>query len=479
MTAKSKSAAAIYTRISRDIEGSGLGVERQLEDCRRYATTHGLTVSQVYSDNDISASGKKHRPGYEKMLSDMEAGTIGAVIAWHPDRLHRKTLELERYIAASQAHGVTTYTVQAGLVDLTSASGRAVAKILGSIAQQESELKAERIQRQKLQAAKAGKYLGGRIPWGWQIKAGVVAVEPTAAKFIRDGVQAILEGSSLNDVTRQWADAGALSLSGTRMNTTQVRRVLLRSRNAGLVTFHGEPVSGDWPAIVSVEDFRAVEARLNDKTVPRQSAAKFKYLLSGLALCYCGRYMTGYGAQATSEKPHYRRMYRCRVHQEGGRFVRGHAIREMHRLDGYVLEVIAAYISRPDVRDAVLSASREETASAGDKKPADTSELLTRKQDLARLFAAGVIEESQLIEGTAQIRAELSELERAATRQTGSRELAAILMASDPANAFLSAETGVQRSVLKALGPVKILEGAKQGAPFNPELVRFPWQESA
>lgn len=478
MTSKRAGAAAIYTRISRDIAGSGLGVERQLEDCRKYAAAHGLTVSQVYSDNDISASGKKRRPGYEQMLADIEAGAIPAVIAWHPDRLHRKTLELERYIAISQAHGVTTYTVQAGLVDLTSASGRAVAKILGSIAQQESELKSERVQRQKLQAAKSGKYLGGRIPWGWQLIDGAIVEEPAAAAFIRDGVQTILDGHSLIEVTRRWATGGALSLTGTRMNTTQVRRVLVRSRNAGIVTFHGEPVSSDWPALVSVEDYRTMMARLSDTTGPRQSVAKFKYLLSGLVSCYCGRYMTGYGAQATAEKPTYRRMYRCRVHQEGGHYVRGHATREMHNLDGYVLEVIAAYISRADVRDAVLTVSREATASAGAKTPADTSSLLTRKQDLARLFAAGTIEESQLIEGTAQIRGELAEIERHAVQAGGTSTLVNILMTADPGAAFLAAETGIQREVIKAIGPIHILEGAVPGQGFKPELVQFPWESA-
>ena len=56
---KTVSAAAIYARISSDVEGSGMGVARQVEDCQRRAKELGWTVAEVYQDNDFSAySGK-------------------------------------------------------------------------------------------------------------------------------------------------------------------------------------------------------------------------------------------------------------------------------------------------------------------------------------------------------------------------------------------------------------------------------------
>lgn len=468
--------AGIYARISRDSKGEGLGVERQTQLCEALADRLGYDIAKVYTDNDISAYSGRRRPAYDDLLADVQGGRIDAVLCYHIDRLMRLTKELESYIEVCGPRGVPTHQVQAGEIDLTTPSGRAVAKTLGAWSQYESEHKGERIRSQKAQAAKAGKYLGGRIPWGWQRMNGTIEPEPTAARFIQEGTQAILAGHSLIEVTRRWADAGALSLSGTRMNTTQVRRTLLRPRNAGLVTFHGETVAESWPAVVSLEDFRALESKLNDRSIPRQSAAKFKYLLSGLVLCHCGLYMTGYGAQATAEKPGYRRMYRCRIHAEGGRYVRGHATREMHTLDNYVLAVVAGYVNRADVRAAVLAAATEQAEGTGAVKPADTAELLTRKADLARLFAGGVIEESQLIEGTSQIRNELAEIERRAVQQGGNGELVAVLATADPGAAFMEAQTGVQRAVIKALAAVRILEGAKPGAGFNPDLVDFGWK---
>jgi site-specific DNA recombinase len=48
-------AAAIYARISSDVDGSGLGVARQLEDCRKLAESLGWPVAEEYVDNDLSA----------------------------------------------------------------------------------------------------------------------------------------------------------------------------------------------------------------------------------------------------------------------------------------------------------------------------------------------------------------------------------------------------------------------------------------
>ena len=474
-----KRRAAIYTRISRDVEGRGLGVERQREDCEQLAKRLGIDVFETYSDNDISAYSGKRRPAYEKMLEAIRSGHVQVVLAWNTDRLHRRTTELERYIDICHPQNVVTHTVQAGQLDLATANGRAVAKILGTIAQQESELKSERIRRQKLQAARSGAYLGGRVPWGWKRDGNAIVVDPVAAQHIRGGTQAILQGYSLIEVTRRWAEAGAIGLTGKRLNTTQVRRVLLRPRNAGLITFHDEIVSNAWPAILSVEDFRAMEAKLNDRSMPRQSTAKFKYLLSGLVRCHCGEFLTGFGAAASTSHPNYRRMYRCRIHQQGGRYVRGHVTREMHNLDDYVKSVISGYLGRSDVRDAVLAAAVHEVEDHPQTVAPDTSTLLARKQDLARLFAAGAIEESQLIEGTSQVRAELAEIERRAVHQGGNRELVSLLLNSDPGAAFLQAETAIQRSTIRAITDIEILAGAVPGAGFNPELVRFSWKGHA
>lgn len=77
--------AAIYTRISLDRTGAGRGIERQEDDCRKLAKQRLFEVAEIYSDNDISAYSGKRRPGYRKLLADVESGSIDVVLAWHTD----------------------------------------------------------------------------------------------------------------------------------------------------------------------------------------------------------------------------------------------------------------------------------------------------------------------------------------------------------------------------------------------------------
>lgn len=53
--AKTVVSAAVYARISSDLDGTALGVTRQLEDCRRLANDLGWKLGEEYVDNDLSA----------------------------------------------------------------------------------------------------------------------------------------------------------------------------------------------------------------------------------------------------------------------------------------------------------------------------------------------------------------------------------------------------------------------------------------
>lgn len=467
MRTSRKAPAAIYARISRDQQGQGLGVERQEQLCREMAASLGLEVAEVYVDNDISAYSGRLRPAYERMLADIQAGRVGAVLCYHSDRLMRRTRELERYIDICKPRGVVTHQVTAGLLDLSSATGLAVAKTVAAWSQHESDHKGERIAAQKAQASKAGKFLGGRVPWGWHKTSAGIEVEPVAAKYILEGTEAIIAGKSLIGVTRSWADAGAVSLSGTPMNTTQVRRVLLRPRNAGLLTFHGEVVSDSWPAIVPLEVFRQCEAVLTSPDRPQQSEAKFKYLLSGIAKCHCGRYMTGFGAEG------HRRSYRCKIHQEGGKYTPGHANRAMAPLDDYVLKMAAAWLDRADYRAAIVADAQKLADKEAPEESSDVAELIARKNSLARMFAQGLISESQIIEGSREIEQKLDSIKHAATAGASSRIIAGYAFAENAGQAFLEADTDMQRELLRSAFDITLQPTGPYRGTFDPSSVEM------
>ena len=120
--------AVIYTRISDDRQGAGMGVARQEESCRELCDRNGWEVFDVFSDNDVSAYSGKRRNGYEELLDVVRDGKVDAIVAWHLDRLHRSPRELEDFIDLIDQSGATVATVKAGPLDLSNPSGRMVAR---------------------------------------------------------------------------------------------------------------------------------------------------------------------------------------------------------------------------------------------------------------------------------------------------------------------------------------------------------------
>ncbi|WP_230116607.1 recombinase family protein [Arthrobacter sp. Bi83] len=75
--------AAIYTRISKDLQLEGLGVARQHKDCFALAAKYDWEViEEKFEDNDISASGGKVRLAYDWLKAFMEAGAVDVVVVY-------------------------------------------------------------------------------------------------------------------------------------------------------------------------------------------------------------------------------------------------------------------------------------------------------------------------------------------------------------------------------------------------------------
>src|SRR5215217_1828137 len=186
-------AAAIYARISSDPDREGLGVQRQEADARKLCEARGWTVVETFIDNDRTAyDQRKDRPRYRAMLDAIKDGRIDVVVAWHPDRLHRQARELVDFIDLVNEHGTHIETVTAGEYDLATASGRMQARIIGAVAEHESEHKSERIRRKLEANAAAGKHHGGSRPYGWRNDR--VHLVETEAEVVRDAAERLLAG---------------------------------------------------------------------------------------------------------------------------------------------------------------------------------------------------------------------------------------------------------------------------------------------
>lgn len=455
---------AIYCRISKDREGAGLGVERQEQDCRELAAKLGLTVAGLYIDNDLSAYSGKPRPQYLRMLADIEAGHVGAILTWHTDRLHRSPTELESYIGACERHGVPTHTAKAGLLDLATPSGRLVARQLGAVARYEVEHQIERQQAAKQQAAVAGKWGGGRRPYGYEPDG--IAIRPDEAQIVAEATDAVLLGASLRSQSTKLNEAGQCTSTGSPWGAGDLRRVLLRARNAGLREHRGKVIGkAEWPPIVDEVKWRAVRAMLTDPARRTCPPPGRRWLLSGLARCYCGEpVIVTQSSVPASAVPGYT----CRRSK--------HVVRNAAVVDKYVTAVAAERLRQPDLLGLLKPSRPGVDVAALTAEETDLRERLDALADDLGIDERSLARRSQkLRERLEQIGAELAEAGRGSA-------LSGIVDAPDPGAAFLALEDlDRRRAVISALMSITILP-ARKGRPsgwrpgqsyFDPETIRI------
>jgi DNA invertase Pin-like site-specific DNA recombinase len=258
---------AVYVRISEDPTGRGLGVERQERECREVADRLGLTVAEVFTDNDLSATSGKKRPAFERLL----ASPYDVWIVWHLDRLVRVSRDLERVLD----RGVTVHAAtSAGALDLSTPTGRMNARIGTVVATFEGEHKAERQRAANAQRARDGLPQWSARPYGFERDG---THRPDEAARLRQAYADIIDGKSLSAVGR---DMG--------MNPSSARYVLLHPRNIARRVYKGQDVGpATWQPVVQVETFNAAVAVL---TNPARNAGGRtpKYLLAGIAYTPAG-----------------------------------------------------------------------------------------------------------------------------------------------------------------------------------------------
>jgi site-specific DNA recombinase len=276
--------AGIYARISADRDGTRLGVERQESDCAALCAARGWEVAHTYVDNDVSAYSGRTRPGYEQLLTAIADGSVDAVVAWHPDRLHRSPAELERFIDLVEHHRVAVATVQGGQYDLSTAAGRMTARVVGAVARHESEHKSERHRAKATQLALAGQVGGGGTrPYGYDDDRVTIRVDEAAV--IRTAARRVLAGESLRGVCVDLNDRGVATVTGRPWTTTVLRTMLISPRIAGLRAHRGRIVAeAVWSAIIGRADHERLVHLLTDpaRTVNRHPR---RYPLTGLTRC--------------------------------------------------------------------------------------------------------------------------------------------------------------------------------------------------
>ena len=325
---------AIYTRKSHEegLEQEFNSLDAQRESCEAYVASQrhdGWVVLPTRYDDGGFSGGNTERPALKRLLDDVEAGRIDAVLCYKLDRLSRSLADFVRLMERFENRGVSFVSVTQHF-DTQSSMGRLTLNVLLSFAQFEREVTAERI-RDKLAAAKMkGKYVGGRPVLGYDVdrermrlvinKGEADLVRHIFRRFIQLG-SCMLVARELNREghrTKAWTARSGKKRGGVLWNKAYVHWTLTNRRYVGEVMHQGQAYPGEHEAIIDRRTWDRVHAILGENRRYRatQTRKKTAAILKGILRCgACGTPMAP--AYTTRRRRRYQ-YYVCHAASKNG-----------------------------------------------------------------------------------------------------------------------------------------------------------------
>jgi site-specific DNA recombinase len=301
--------AGIALRVSTEDQVRKYGLLLQERACTDYCAAQGYAVVALYRDEGFSGTDRT-RPGLKQLLADARARRLDVAVFYDTTRLARGLLNQLLVEDALRRAGVkvefATFTVE------DTPEGRLAQNVRGIIGEFEREKFRERTSRGRIEKARRGKVPSAPTPFGYIREATApsgVAIEATAATWVRRIFAWVLEGASLRTIRARLAAQGCPTPRGGPWAHSTLRKLVRcehyvgrawynrRTGGKGSTTFRD---AAEWieiavPPIISRATFDRAQAQLRRHVAllggqPPQRV----YLLGGLLTCgRCGRRLRG------------------------------------------------------------------------------------------------------------------------------------------------------------------------------------------
>jgi len=279
-----------YLRVSHDDSGRVRSNAEQHADNVKRAERAGWVLGERYEDvGSASRYQRKARPGFDALVADLESGAFGAdlLVIWESSRGSRQVSEWARVLEACQAHGILIAVTNHGHTydprvarDWRSLMDEAVD------AEYESRKSSGRIRRSTAANTEAGRWTGGRRPYGYDVDGVTVRIDE--AQVIRRCVDRVLAGESVRSIAGDLNARGITTSYGNEWHPGALAKVLGSARIAGMA---GD-VRAEWPAIITPDQHRRVVAVLASRTQTGRRG-RTPSLLHGLLRCgLCGNVLS-------------------------------------------------------------------------------------------------------------------------------------------------------------------------------------------
>ncbi len=331
--------AAIYTRISNEekarSESNSLDAQREI--CEHYIEVQrekGWKFSSLYEDPGFSGK-DMNRPAMQRLMADVRAGKIDAIVTYKLDRLSRSLKDTYSFLEMLKTKNVA-FASATQSIDTSNSTGLLMVNILASFAQFEREIGVERTAARMASRAEKGRWNGGWYPMGYDYdkEKKMLVVSPEHSPSIRKIFQMVSDGFRPAEIKNKLNAQGnrtaarmvvrkngqAKQVGRQKFDEDHVINIVRNPVYKGFVKHKDKIFPGQHKAIVDEAIWVKANNALNARS-PRILTHKddHVHVLKGLLQCgECGYGMTPYPAGKKDKDGNPYLYYSCiAIHPEG------------------------------------------------------------------------------------------------------------------------------------------------------------------
>ena len=281
----------IYTRKSTDTEDRQVrSISDQLAELKELAVKEHIDVVDIFVEKQTAKV--PGRPVFNEMLLRIEQGEASGILAWHPDRLARNSVDGGRIIYLLDTEKITELKFPTFWCDPTP-QGKFMLSIAFSQSKYYVDNLSENIKRGHRNKVKDGIW-PQMAPLGYvNVKGSGIIPHSDLAPLIAKSFEAYATGTfTLRQLRDKFNALGLKGKSDGELAVSNYQTILKNPIYCGLIRYNGEIFEGKHKPIITKKLFDKCQEVMMRKSKPKSNELK-EYLYRGFFRCgECGCFIT-------------------------------------------------------------------------------------------------------------------------------------------------------------------------------------------
>ena len=285
-----------------------MSIEAQLFELREFARKENLEILEEFQESKSAKT--PGRAVFGKMMAKVEElGNVG-ILAWHPDRLARNSVDGGRVIYAVDTSKIVSLRFPTFWFEPTP-QGLFMLQVAFGQSKYYSDNLVQNVNRGIRQKLRRGEWLN-LAPFGYVNNPRTRNIEPhpTKSRVVARAFEEYAKGTHTYVSLAQFlTDLGVVTRNGTPLAKVSIKKLLTNRAYLGFVKHHGEWFDGNFEPLVSPQLFEAAQKVLKVRECPRKTRKNHDFPFRSLFRCgECGSMFT---AQYAHGNGGIYRYYRC------------------------------------------------------------------------------------------------------------------------------------------------------------------------